>query len=184
MPVMDMEKKSSVNPEDGTPIDVLVPRARTSSMRRCDSCSLQHVCPQFQPGSECAFELPVRITTKDQLVAVLTWCLEVQTGRIAMAKLSEDLQGGYLDKNLSDELERMFKMAERLKEIKDDRDILDLRVRARGGAGGLVSQFFSAQAGNQARQLPQGGLSASETDRFAADFVDAEVVDDGDDDEG
>src|SRR5205807_9847975 len=106
---MDTEERRSVNPEDGTPMTVTVPKARSSSMRRCDSCSLQHVCPQFQPSSECAFELPVRITTKDQLVAVLTWCLEIQTGRIAMAKLSEDLQGGYLDKNLSDELERLLK---------------------------------------------------------------------------
>lgn len=135
--------------------DTMLPVVDGKSLRRCDSCFIAGSCPEFKPGSTCAYELPIEVRTKDQLFALLRGVIEMQGQRVAFARLAEELEGGYPDPNLSGEMDRLFKLTEQLKDIQDDRDFLKVAIEARGQAG-ILSRIFGSEVGTQARELSRG----------------------------
>lgn len=140
-------------------------------LRQCNSCYLSARCPAFRENAECGFKLPVEIKTKDQLQAALRALLEMQVSRVLFARFAEELEGQGLDPALSAEVERLFNLVEKFKDISDTRDMVRLEVEARGGAG-VLSRIFGAQVGEQTRQLSGGGLNPGQTDRMYQDVLD------------
>lgn len=142
--------------EDGfKEVDQQVVTVSSQSMRQCDSCSLSSNCPGFESGASCKFHMPVEIRTRDQLLGVLTAALELQWQRVAFGKFAEDLEGGYPNQNLSGEVDRLFKLVERFKDISDNRDTLSLQIKAGnlGAPGGLLRKIFGANATEPLRQV-------------------------------
>lgn len=155
LPVVSLESVStSDTADDGTLTigDRTVLKLNGTSLRQCDSCFVASSCPAFKPGHECAFGLPVSITTKDQLVSVLNAVIEMQTQRVMFGRFAEELAGGYPDANLSDEIDRLFKLVTSLKRMEDNQSFLRVSVEARGQAG-VLSRIFGERAG-QLNQLP------------------------------
>jgi hypothetical protein len=128
-------------------------------------------CPQFQENAECAFSLPVEIRTKDQLNAALRGLVEMQVGRVMFGRFAEELEGQGLDPALSAELDRTFNLIEKFKNINDTRDTVRFEVEARGSSG-VLSRLFGAKAGEQARALPNGGMSEEATNAMYAEIID------------
>jgi len=157
-----------VNPET---IPVL--RYNANPLRQCDSCYLSNRCPAFQEHMECAYKLPIEIRTKDQLQSAMRALIEMQVGRVMFARFAEELEGQGLDPTLSQEMDRVFNLVDKFKNISDNREMVRLEVEARGGAG-VLSRLFGAKAGETARQLPGGGLSPDATNAMYSEIIDAD----------
>lgn len=164
----DQGEAIEVNPEETTII-----RYQANTIRQCDSCYLASRCPAFQEHSECGYKLPVEVRTKDQLQAMMTALIEMQASRVLFARFAEELEGQGLDPALSAEMDRLFSLVDKFKNISDNRDMMRIEVEARGNAG-VLSRLFGQKAGEISRQLPNGGMDPNQTDRFIQDIIDLE----------
>ena len=180
LPVMGVETITSFGSHDAEnsgesieidPERVNVLRYNADPLRQCNHCYLASRCPQFQENSECAFSLPIEIRTKDQLNAAMRAMVEMQVGRVMFARFAEELEGQGIDTTLSTEMDRVFTMVEKLKNISDNRDLVRFEVEARGSSG-VLSRLFGAKAGEQARMLPNGGLSEEGANNLYAEIID------------
>jgi len=140
-------------------------------LRQCNSCYLSARCPAFRQDSECGFKLPVEIKTKDQLQAALRAMLEMQVSRVLFARFAEELEGQGLDPALSGEVDRLFNLVEKFRNISDTRDMVRLEVEARGSSG-VLSRLFGQSAGDVTRQLSSGGLNAHQANTMYQDVLD------------
>lgn len=165
----DMQGEHIEIDHDETP----VVRYKNSGLRQCDNCYLAPRCPAFKPHAECAYELPIELKTKDQLNALLTAMLEMQASRVMFARFAEELEGQGIDPSLSTEMDRLFQLVDKFKNISDSRDLVRFEMEARSGAG-VLSRLFGASAGDKIRALPEP-LSGREIDQT---IVDAEVLPD------
>ena len=173
LPVVGFMQKQTEN-EHGEPVtgppEMRIPGG---SARQCNTCYIKHLCPEFKPDASCAFDIPVEIKTKDQLSSMLTGMIEMQTQRALFARYAEELEGGYPTEKVSAEFDRLMKMTHTVKEIQDNRDFMEIHVKARGQSG-VISRLFGEQSGQQARQLDRP-ISPQATDEMLAEVIDAEV---------
>lgn len=154
---------------DGTQTEQVTLRSKGDSLRSCNNCFLQDSCPAFNPGHSCAYSIPVTIQSKEQLNAVLTAVLEIQTQRVLQARFAEEITGQELSPEVGREMDRLFGLTAKTQEILDNHDSLKITVDARGASasGGVLSQLFGPAAGAQAQALPEP---------LESDVVLAEVV--------
>lgn len=164
LPTFNVSTKTVVEKDDdGRDVlrDVPVLSSSGQSLRQCDTCFVASNCPAYKPESECAFHLPVEIKTKDQLVALLNAIIEMQGSRVAFAKFTEDLNGGYPDPNVSQEIDRLFKLVEQMKKLEDNREFVRMTFERQGGAG-VLSSIFGDRA-QVLREIDGGGMSEQQT---------------------
>ena len=98
-------------------------------------------CPAFKAQSACSFNLPVEVKTKDQLRALLNAIIEMQGARVAFARFSEELNGGYPDPNTGQEIDRLFKLVEQLKKLESNNEFVRMTLE-RQTSGGILSNLF------------------------------------------
>ena len=156
LPVMGVETRTVVEPgEDGRDVlrDVPVLTSMSESLRQCDTCFVAVNCPAMKPQSLCAFSLPVEIRTRDQLKALLQAIIEMQGARVAFGRFTEELNGGYPDPNVSQEIDRLFKIVGQLKELETERNFDRITIERQGSAG-VLSAIFGDRA-QVLRELPQ-----------------------------
>lgn len=139
LPIMAAFRKRA----DGVSSEVMT-RSDDAQLRRCDGCSLAAWCPEYTPGNGCAYAIPAEIRTHEQLVAAGQTLLEAQMKRSMFALFAEEVQGGMPTKTASVEMDRFFKMAERLKTMQEDGAYVKITAEARGGGGGVLSSLFGA----------------------------------------
>ena len=137
--------------------------------RVCDNCQLDRVCPEYDPGASCAYEIPVQIRTKDQLISMLNGVIEMQVQRVAFARLREDLEGS-IDRVVSDELDRLMSLTEKYKDITDNAETFKMQIEAKGQTG-VLSRLFGSRVGQAAMALPGGGFNEAETEQFLRSAV-------------
>jgi hypothetical protein len=152
--------------------ETAVIRYQSTGLRQCDNCYLAPRCPAFKPHAECAYELPIELRTKDQLNALLTAMLEMQASRVMFARFAEELEGQGMDPALSAEMDRLFHLVDKFKNISDTRDLVRFEMEARSGAG-VLSRLFGAAAGEQARAV-SAPLDTRQIDQA---IIDADVLD-------
>lgn len=150
-----------------------VVRYQSNPLRQCDSCYLASRCPAFSEHSECGFAIPLEIRTKDQLQAALRALLEMQMSRVLFARFAEELEGQGMDPALSKEIDRVFDLVSKYRDISDSRELVRMEIETRS-SGGVLSRLFGAKAGETARQLPGGPLTNSQFDSLALDIIDVE----------
>ena len=142
------------------------------SLRQCNTCALQVACPSFQPNARCSYQIPVMIRSKGQLQSTLRALVEIQTQRILMGRFAEEINGQH-DDQVGREMDRLFAMVERWRNIEDQRDSLKLTVEAKGDAGaqmGVLSRLFGSKVGENASRLD----SAISVDDIVSQMVDAD----------
>lgn len=167
LPVFSVSSKQVIEPdESGMPTikEVSILESNTSSLRQCNTCFVASNCPAYKAGSSCAFNLPVEVKTKEQLRSLLNAIIEMQGQRVAFGRFSEELNGGYPDPNLSQEIDRLFKLVKTLKDLEDNREFIKMTVERRG-AGGVLSALFGDRA-QTLNELPNGGYDADQTNRI------------------
>lgn len=180
LPVMGIENITSVGSQtldsQGESIDIApeitpVLKYNADPLRQCNNCYLSSRCPSFKENSECAFSLPIEIRTKDQLNAAMRALIEMQVGRVMFARFAEELEGQGLDPALSSEMDRLFNLVDKFKNISDNREMVRFEVEAKGSSG-VLSRLFGAKVGEQTKQLPGGGMGPEATDAMYAEIID------------
>jgi hypothetical protein len=95
----------------------------------------------------------------------------MQMSRVLFARFAEELEGQGLDPALSKEVDNLFNLVEKFRNISDTRDMVRLEVEARGSSG-VLSRIFGQGVGDSARQLSGGGLNSHQTERMIQDVID------------
>ena len=164
LPVFGTEYKTIVEQdENGFDVikDVPLMRSNATSLRMCDTCFVASNCPAFKPANTCAFNLPVEVKTKEQLVSLLNAIIEMQAQRVAFSRFAGELNGGYPDPNTGQEMDRLLKLVKNAKDLQDTSSFIKMTVEAKNG-GGVLSQIFGERA-RDLSQLPNNGLSEDDT---------------------
>ena len=160
LPVFGYELKTEVD-ADGVIKDIPVIQSQSTSLRQCDTCFVAANCPAFKPQNVCAFKLPVEVKTKEQLKSLINAIIEMQGQRVAFMRFAEEMNGGYADPNVSQEIDRLFKLIKTTKELDDSREFIRMTVERQGSAG-VLSQIFGEKA-NVLKEIPNGGLNEEQT---------------------
>lgn len=148
LPVFGFKMKTIVDTDDeGHDVlkDVPVVQTQQSSLRQCDTCFVASNCPAFKPANMCAFNLPVEVKTKEQLKSLLTAIIEMQGQRVAFMRFAEEMNGGYADPNVSQEIDRLFKLVNNLNEMNSDKEFIQITA-SRQSSGGVLSAIFGDKA--------------------------------------
>lgn len=155
LPVFGVEYKQIVETIDGVDVvkEVPVLRSNNASLRQCNTCILAANCPAFTPDAACAFNLPVEVKTKEQLRSLLNTMIEMQGQRVAFARFAEELNGGYPDPNLSQEIDRLFKLVKNVKDLESNNEFIRITAE-RQSSGGVLSALFGEKA-QVLHELPQ-----------------------------
>lgn len=155
MPIFGYEVKTIIETENGVDIlkDVPIVKSQSTSLRQCNTCFVAANCPAFKENNTCSFNLPVEVKTKDQLKALLTAIIEMQGQRVAFMRFAEELNGGYADPNVSQEVDRLMKLVKSMKELEENREFVRITAE-RSSSGGVLSAIFGDRA-QALREMPQ-----------------------------
>lgn len=146
------------------------------NVRACDGCFLARKCPEFKPGFQCAYEIPVRVKTKEQYVSLLDALIAMQTERVLFMRVVEGTEGGYADPNLSQEMDRLAKLIKLKSDIEEASFSFSMKVQAKDSAEvGLISRLFGKEAGGVPAIAPRQAVSAEEA-LSQLGVLDAEVI--------
>lgn len=160
LPVMGASMQPTKDPLTGAEGEELRISAKSESLRQCNNCFLAESCPSYRPDNFCAYEIPVQLRTKDQVQQAMQAVLEIQTQRVLQARFAEEVTGQELSPEVGREMDRLFNLTAKLREILDDRETLRVSVEARGGGaaaggGGALSRLFGSSVGEAAKALPE-----------------------------
>lgn len=172
LPVFGKATKTEYDDDGNETVTDFVIR-RTESNRICRTCFLREKCPAFQEDSNCAYNIPIEIRTKEQLHALQLSLIEMQTQRVAFMQYSEDLEGGYADPNLSSELDRLNKMIKNKQDAEKDRFSMTVDVTSTNPNSGFMQRVFGSEAVTRLREIEPVKADDLMKD---ADIVDAELV--------
>jgi hypothetical protein len=117
----------------------------------------------------CAFKLPIEVKTKDQLKSLINAIIEMQGQRVAFMRFAEEMNGGYADPNVSQEIDRLFKLIKTTKELDDSREFIRMTVERQGSAG-VLSSIFGDRA-NVLKELPNDGLNEEQTTQVIREII-------------
>lgn len=180
LPVMGIETVSSIGTKtvdtqgesiELEPETVPILRFSGSVLRQCDSCYLSSRCPAFKEHSECGYNIPVEIRTKDQLQAALKALLEMQVSRILFARFAEELEGQGLDPAVSKEIDRFYELVNKFKNISDSRELVRMEIETRGSSG-VLSRLFGSKVGEASRSMLSTPIEDETYNRMALDIID------------
>lgn len=170
MGISSFKKDEEDEEEEGQPIVTI----RSESSRMCNSCFLANKCPAYDPDSNCAYNIPITIRTREQFRALQYGMLELQAQRVLFMSFIEQAEGGYADANLSKELALFNKMSAQVAEMEKEGFSINLSVKGQGSQSadaGMISRIFGRDVGQQAQQLP--------TPVKADDYIEVEWTEEG-----
>lgn len=170
LPVFGFESKTIVETENGVDVlkEVPVVRTQQSSLRQCNTCFVSANCPAFKPDNMCAFNLPVEVKTREQLKDLLTAIVEMQGQRVAFMRFAEEMNGGYADPNVSQEIDRLFKLVANMKDLESNKEFVQITA-SRQTSGGVLSAIFGDRA--TALQEMQKPLNEEQTTRIISTSI-------------
>lgn len=168
LPVMGMHQEKDEDDKDKPP----TLHIRSDSPRVCNTCFLAEKCPGYEPDSNCLYNIPIVLRTREQIRAMHQGMLEMQTQRVMFMRMAEEIEGGYADPNLTKEMTLLTKMLNDYAEM--EREGFSITVNARGSSGGdgspgMISRIFGREAGQQVQELEGGPVRVD-------DVIDAEIV--------
>lgn len=168
----DIEKVR--NSETGEVEEKEVPKlkSRSESMRICDTCFLAAKCPMFENNSTCAYDIPIVIRTKEQMEALASSLVEMQTQRVMFMKMVEDAEGGYADPILSGEFDRLMKMMKTKSDMEQEGFSLTVTAKQQGNMSRL-DRLFGDMTTQSFNALP--APVPAEDAAFQLGIIDAEI---------
>ena len=169
LPVLGFQEHEAIDTDSNETKKYLLPIANARPLRTCNTCFVRAECPGFEEDTSCKFDMPLEVRTPAQKRALINACIEIQGQRVAFMRFREELNGGYADPNLSQELDRLINIMAKQAEMEDDRDYLRIGVEARGKAG-VLSRLFGEKAADEANPLPRP-LGREDTDRVLGRII-------------
>lgn len=146
------------------------------NIRTCDGCFLAKKCPEYSPGESCVYEMPIKVRTKEQYIALLDSMITMQAMRVFSMRMSEEVEGGYADPNLSSEMDRLAKYVKLKADIEEAGFTFSMKMETKGSAEvGLISRLFGPKSDGPPALSPAGTVSTEDA-LGQMGIVDAEVV--------
>ncbi|MFH9731935.1 hypothetical protein [Streptomyces sp. NPDC017260] len=146
------------------------------NIRTCDGCFLAKKCPEYQPGESCVYEMPIKVRTKEQYIALLDSMITMQAMRVFSMRMSEEVEGGYADPNLSSEMDRLAKYVKLKADIEEAGFTFSMKMESKGQSEvGLISRLFGPKSDGPPALSPAGAVSSQDA-LSQMGIVDAEVV--------
>lgn len=165
---------SMVQPEGRTGLELSV---RGDTLRECNTCFLAtRNCPGFQAGAECLYELPIEVSSKDQVRAVENGLIAMQTQRVMFMKMVEEKEGGYPDPNLSSEIDRLTRMIKAQREGEAEKFNLSITATNKPGELGALNRIFGRDVAEAQQIMPPTPVDDMIRESQMADVFDAEIV--------
>lgn len=156
---------------DGSKHDVPVMETPSSGLLQCDFCFLRDKCPAMTPGSDCLYEIPVKIRTASQMAALQDSMIEMQTQRVLFMRMIEQTEGGYVDANLSQEMDRLNKLIKGKIDASKEGFSIKIEASQSSASSGMISRIFGSSTADRMSALPQGEVASQ-------DILEAHVVED------
>lgn len=113
----------------------------TNQVLKCADCYLAGRCKYYNEVAYCAYVISANIQSPKDLADNLSKLLEVQFDRVFKGALIEKLDGGVLDKTMSDEIMKTFKMAREFRDIFSERNEVVIKASGKQGTG-IIAQMF------------------------------------------
>jgi len=85
----------------------------------------------------------------------------MQGARVAFMRFAEEMNGGYADPNLSQEIDRLYNLVEKMQNLGSSKEFIRMTVE-RQGSSGVLSSIFGDRA-QTLKELPDGGLNEVQT---------------------
>jgi hypothetical protein len=183
IPGMDIvEKKKPYTGSDGERRDrtLKLVKSTNANLLQCTGCFLAGKCPKFEPGSECAWEIPADADTPEERQSQMSYVLNQQFRRMAFGLVAEQVDGGYPDANISREIMLYQKLLKADHEMRQEGFSLTIKANqsaasTQAGAGVLSRLFGKDPVEHEQRaELPPAQPQKSVTEQLG--IVDAEVV--------
>jgi hypothetical protein len=170
LPVMGLGKAHEDDEDDSNPVVTI----RSESARVCNTCFLAEKCPAYEPDSNCAYNIPISVRTREQFKALNYGMLEMQAQRVMFMRFAEEAEGGYADPNLSKEISLLNKMSAQIAEMEREGFSLTISAKGSGPQGaesGMISRIFGSNTGQKVQELEGGPIQADA-------YIDAEIIED------
>lgn len=134
-------KEAKADKSDGIKAEALaVPK-------KCEYCYLQDKCPHYDKEATCYFRTQVGLESPKDMVDLVKTLIEIQGERVLFGRFIEETEGGYPDKNLSDEIQQLMNMMNDFKQLLSEQDEISIRVKGKNAvestkSSGILSQIF------------------------------------------
>lgn len=166
LPVLGVEYEEHTEYDDeGEEFTVRRPvlRAANASLMQCNSCMIQDRCPEFSPGSSCAFDIPLDLSVpraEDELWTTMT---EIQGQRVLMMRMFEQVNGGGYDPNLGTEIDRLMRIMNARKKQSNTTIRQVTEVSLPGNGQGFITELLGNKAGERLHpQIEDGNTVEAE----------------------
>jgi len=125
-----------------------------AQLMRCSNCYIRDLCPEFREGASCAYKIPVQVTSKRQMRSLQDTLIAMQTQRVMVMRMIEQVKGGYADANTSAELDRLQRMIKHKWEA--EKSGFRLTIEADGTAkDGILTNLLGTDVGDQMTTLEE-----------------------------
>lgn len=112
----------------------------------CANCYLQDKCGHFDEEATCRYRTEITIGGAKDILELIKMIIEIQGERIVFGRFIEAMEGGYVDRNLSEEIKRLMEMVKMLKEINQDEESISIHVKGQKAveqsSKGILSEIF------------------------------------------
>lgn len=172
LPVLAVNQVEAFDSESKETRQIPVASISGTSSRVCNDCFVRDRCPGFKPDNTCAYDIPVEARTPEQRKALASGLLQMQTQRVAFMRFVEELNGGYADPSLSQEIDRLLKTFTTVADLEDNRDIFRMHIEARGKTGAISRLFGADVAAAITEEQGPPGLGRRDTDNVIDGVLD------------
>lgn len=123
---------------------------RSDSMRMCNTCFLKDKCAGYMPDANCLYGIPVSVRTPTQMKALQDGLVEMQFQRVKFMEMAEQASGGYVDSNLSGEIDRLQRLIKAKMESESEKMSIRMDLsRPAQGQPSLMAQLMGSKLTEQ-----------------------------------
>lgn len=115
----------------------LTPSGKVSTLR-CDDCYAAGRCPKYREEALCSLDFSSSIATPEEFKSAVMGLLAQETERVQRGIYFEKVDGGVLDKSLTDEVRTLMSLFQQFKDMIDNRDTIEIKAKGNG----VIAQLF------------------------------------------
>ncbi|MFH9606802.1 hypothetical protein [Streptomyces sp. NPDC017448] len=154
----------------------------SESLLTCTGCHMAGTCPEFDPGSDCAFEIPADANTPEERKAQMNYLINRQFRRTAFGLVTEEVAGGYPDSNVSREIGLYQKLLKSQHDMETEGFSLTIKANQSASASqagaGVLSRIFGREpvAPSNTPELPPATPQRTAQEQMGLPVMDAEII--------
>lgn len=121
--------------------------ANMGEVLTCDKCYLGERCPYYTPGSTCQLNFTTEVNTPEDLQGMVKLLIEQGFERLQRSLFIEKVDGGYLNKDVTDEMQNYIALLTQMRDLLNPQDTLEVKAKGKGAAE-VLSKLFSGKLGD------------------------------------